>query len=166
VTAARLLADADAFAERKHRGQFRRDGRTPYVEHPRAVCRILRDEFGVSDPEVLAAGLLHDTLEDTATDFDDLEERFGRRVAALVAVLTKDKRLPESRRERVYFDALAGAPLAAKLCKLADTIHNCRDSDDAHRPKAQGKGRRLLRVIGRPAALKRALGLLDRELAR
>jgi (p)ppGpp synthase/HD superfamily hydrolase len=162
----RLLGEADAFAERKHRGQFRRDGKTPYVEHPRAVCRILRDEFGVTDPEVLAAGLLHDTLEDTTTDFDDLASRFGRRVATLVAVLTKDKRLPESRREREYFAGLARAPLAAALCKLADTLHNCRDADGPKRAKAVGKARRLLRVLRPAPALRRAVDLLRRELSR
>ena len=88
------LAAADAFAARKHLHQVRRDGVTPYVEHPRAVLCILRDEFHVTDPHALAAALLHDSIEDTAPDYDEFAGRFGRRVADLVAVLTKDKRLP------------------------------------------------------------------------
>ncbi len=161
-----LLARADAFAARKHRNQFRRDGITPYVEHPRAVMRIVRDELGVADPEVLAAALLHDTIEDTTTDYDELREEFGKRVADAVAVLTKDKRLPERRREDAYFAGLAKAPLAAKLCKAADTVHNLRDTDEAHRPKAVGKGRRLERILRRSRGLDRALDLLRREMGR
>ncbi len=128
--------------------------------------RIVRDEFGVDDPEVLAAALLHDTIEDTATDYDEIREGFGRRVADLVAVLTKDKRLPEERREDGYFAALARAPFAAKLCKIADTIHNLRDSDRAHRPKALGKGRRLRRAIEGTRGLGLALALLAGEMSR
>lgn len=158
-----LLARADAFAERKHRGQLRRDGVTSYVEHPRAVMRILRDEFGVRDPEVLAAGLLHDTLEDTTTDYDELSERFGRRVASIVAVLSKDNRLPERRREREYFAQLARAPLGAKLCKVADTIHNLRDSDPGIRRKMVGKARELLRVFQGAAGVKAALTAMREE---
>src|SRR5579863_10047399 len=121
-----LLAAAEAFARWKHQHQFRRDGITPYVQHPKAVMSILRDEFGVTDVDTLAAGLLHDTIEDTATDYDEIAERFGARVAEFVAVLTKDKRLPEVRRERTYFAQLARAPLPARLCKVADSLHNLR----------------------------------------
>ncbi len=160
-----LLERAVAFAAYRHRHQFRRDGVTPYVEHPKAVMAILRDEFGVQDPEVLAAGLLHDTIEDTATDYDAVAEEFGTRVADLVAALTKDKRLPEGRRERAYFAQLSRAPLAAKFCKVADTLHNLRDSDATLRPKAHRKGHKLLRTFkglrplaGPLAILKAALG--------
>src|SRR5262249_44001884 len=97
-----ILVAADQFAERKHKGQYRRDGIPCYIEHPRGVMAIVRDEFGVSDPDTLAAALLHDTIEDTATDYDEILDRFGRKVADLVAVLTKDKRLPEAKREREY----------------------------------------------------------------
>lgn len=51
---------ADRFAEKKHRGQFRKDGKTPYIAHPRAVASILRDEAGITDPDTLIAAVLHD----------------------------------------------------------------------------------------------------------
>ena len=159
-----LLAAAEQFAAWKHRHQFRRDGVTPYADHPRAVRDILKKELGVSDVDVLAAALLHDTIEDTATDYDEVLERFGRRVADLVAALTKDNRLPEARREKAYFAQLARAPRDAKLCKIADTLHNCRDTDGAHRPKAFGKARRLLRTFRASKGLGPALALLRREL--
>jgi guanosine-3',5'-bis(diphosphate) 3'-pyrophosphohydrolase len=161
-----LLTGAEAFAEHKHRHQFRRDGVTPYVEHPRGVMAIARDEFGVRDLEILAACLLHDTIEDTATDYDEIAERFGKRVADLVAALTKDKRLPEHRREREYFAQLARAPLGAKLCKVADTLHNLRDTDRAHRPKALHKAQRLIRIFGRLRALARPLDVLRDEMGK
>jgi guanosine-3',5'-bis(diphosphate) 3'-pyrophosphohydrolase len=161
-----LLAAADEFATWKHRHQFRRDGVTPYINHPRGVMIILRDEFGVSDIDTLAAGLLHDTIEDTATDYDEILERFGRRVADLVAVLTKDKRLPESKREREYFAQLSRAPLQARLCKIADSLYNVRDSDAKHRPKAVKKARRLLSAFRSVRGVERAAQILRRELDR
>ena len=157
-------AEAEAFATRKHAGQFRRDGVTPYVEHPKGVMRIVRDEFGETDPEVLAAALLHDTIEDTTTDYDDLERRFGKRVATWVAVLTKDKRLPDARREREYFAGLKKGPLQAKLCKIADSLHNVRDSDVAHRPKAVKKAKVLLRIFKGVKALERPLEILRKQI--
>lgn len=160
-----LLAAADEFADWKHRHQFRRDGVTRYVTHPRGVMVILRDEFGVTDVDTLAAGLLHDTIEDTATDYDEILERFGRKVADLVAVLTKDKRLPEAKRERDYFAQLAGAPLPARLCKIADSLYNVRDSDAKHRPKAVKKARKLLAIYRGARGLDRAFAILRQEIA-
>ncbi|HVR86326.1 MAG TPA: HD domain-containing protein [Planctomycetota bacterium] len=160
-----LLAAAEEFATWKHRHQFRRDGVTPYIQHPRGVMAILRDEFGVSDVDTLAAGLLHDTIEDTATDYDEIRERFGRKVANLVAILTKDKRLPEAKRERDYFAQLARAPQPARLCKIADSLYNVRDSDAKHRPKAVKKARKLLAIYRGARGLDGAIAILRRELA-
>jgi (p)ppGpp synthase/HD superfamily hydrolase len=160
-----LLAAAEEFARWKHQHQFRRDGITPYVEHPKAVMGILRDEFEVTDVDTLAAGLLHDTIEDTATDYDEVAERFGTRVADYVALLTKDKRLPEEKRERTYFARLARAPLPVRLCKIADSLHNVRDSDAAHRPKAVKKARKLLQIYGKTRGLERPIAVLRKELS-
>lgn len=150
----------------KHKHQVRRDGVTPYVEHPKAVMAILRDEFKVTDVDTLAAGLLHDTIEDTATDYDEVSERFGNRVADYVSALTKDKRLPEAKREREYFAQLARAPLPVRLCKVADSLHNLRDSDAAHRPKAAKKARKLLEIYKGARGLETPFRILRAELAR
>ena len=122
------LLSAISFAARAHQGHFRKDGETPYIAHPLRVMTIAVRLFRVSDEETLAAAVLHDTIEDTKTDHDDLSERFGPRVADYVAALSKDKRLPEERRERDYHDALAAAPIAVQLCKLADVYDNLIDS--------------------------------------
>ena len=161
-----IVQDALVLATVKHHGQLRSDRVTPYIEHPKGVMAIVRDEFGVSDPETLAAALLHDTIEDTTTDYDELEERFGRKVAVWVAVLTKDKRLPEARREKEYFDGLRRGPLQAKLCKIADSLHNLRDSDEKKRPKAVKKAKKLLAIFKGVAALKKPLEILREEIGK
>src|SRR5437667_9713105 len=96
------VLEAAAFAARAHHGQLRKDGETPYVSHVFRVCLILGNVFGMDDCQLLTTALLHDTVEDTTTDFDDLEDRFGREVAQWVAYLSKDKRLPERAREKTY----------------------------------------------------------------
>src|SRR5216683_2966745 len=114
------LLDAVAFAARAHRAQIRKDGQTPYVSHVFRVCLIVRQLFEIADSDVLIAAVLHDTIEDTTTDYDDLAERFGATVAGWVATLSKDKRLVEERREEAYVDGLRPAPWQVKVCKLAD----------------------------------------------
>lgn len=125
--ASRSLHEAAAFAARAHRNQFRKDGQTPYVSHVFRVCLVVRDIFGIDDRRVLSAALLHDTLEDTTTDFDDLEEQFGAEVAGWVAALSKDKRKSEIEREKAYTEELARAPWQVKVCKLGDIFDNLMD---------------------------------------
>lgn len=124
----RPLLEAVAFAARAHRGQLRKDGETPYVSHVFRVCLVLRDVFGVTDRQALTAAVLHDTLEDTRTDFDDLQEKFGREVADWVARLSKDTRRPEPEREQAYVETLAASPWQVKVCKLADIFDNLLDA--------------------------------------
>ena len=123
-----LILNAAAFCARAHEGQYRRDKVTPYASHPFRVCLVLRHVFRVKDEEVLAAALLHDTLEDTDTDFEDLAELFGIRVAQWAALLSKDRRLPEPLREKVYISQLQSAPDEVKLAKLADIYDNLTDA--------------------------------------
>ena len=96
----RPLLEAVAFAARAHQGKLRKDGATPYVSHVFRVCLVLRHIFGINDQQALMAAALHDTVEDTDTDFDDLKEKFGTDVASWVAALSKDKRLADEERER------------------------------------------------------------------
>ncbi len=124
----RPLLEAISFAARAHQGQMRKDGRTPYASHVFRVCLIVRQVFEVEDVSVLTAAVLHDTVEDTTTDFDDLEKEFGKEIAGWVADLSKDKRLPEAEREKAYENQLAQAPWQVKICKLADIFDNLTDS--------------------------------------
>jgi (p)ppGpp synthase/HD superfamily hydrolase len=127
----RPLLEAVAFAARAHQGKLRKDGATPYASHVFRVCLVLRHVFGIDDRQALTAAALHDTLEDTDTDFDDLKEEFGEEVACWVAALSKDKRLPEEQREQAYAEALVQAPWQVKACKLADVYDNVMDSATA-----------------------------------
>jgi (p)ppGpp synthase/HD superfamily hydrolase len=134
----RPLLEAVAFAARAHEGKLRKDGRTPYFSHVARVCLILRHVFQIDDANALLAAVLHDTIEDTNTDYDDLEEHFGPEVADWAAALSKDKRLPESKRESAYVAQLADAPWQVKVCKLADVFDNLMDSVHS-RPEQRAK---------------------------
>jgi guanosine-3',5'-bis(diphosphate) 3'-pyrophosphohydrolase len=123
----RVLAEAISFAARAHRHQERKDGRTPYVAHPFRACLVIRHVFGIADQVVLTAAVLHDTIEDTTTDYDDLLERFGPEVADCVAALSKDKRLPEPKREAEYLRQLLAGNWRVMVCKLADGYDNLSD---------------------------------------
>ena len=138
----KTLLDATAFAARAHAGQLRKDGKTPYFSHAFRVCLVIRDVFGVADHQVLTAAVLHDTVEDTTTDFEDLEQ-FGSEVAGWVALLSKDKRLPEAERERAYVESLSRAPWQVRLCKLADMFDNLMDLASLDAKKRVGVLRRL-----------------------
>ena len=101
---------AISFSARAHDGQLRKDGKTPYVSHVFRVAAVLRNIFGCDDPVLLQAALLHDTIEDTTTDFDDLAKEFSPQIATWVAALTKDKRLVDDARETAYIAVLRNSP--------------------------------------------------------
>ena len=147
----RALLEAISFAARAHQGQLRKDGRTPYASHVFRVCLIVRHVFGVDDISALTAAVLHDTVEDTTTDYDDLQKEFGAEVAGWVADLSKDKRLPDDQREKAYETQLAKASWQVKVCKLADTFDNLMDS--THMP-AEKRARSIRNAKRYLAALK------------
>jgi GTP pyrophosphokinase len=127
-----LLMRAYAFAHDKHEGQMRMTGE-PYIEHPVAVAGILA-ELGMDDPTI-AAGLLHDVMEDCAVDFDDMVRRFGMEVAQLIDGVTKLKHIDFSSKQekqaenlRKLFLAMAG-DVRVIIIKLADRLHNMRTLD-------------------------------------
>ena len=123
-----LILKAMAFAASKHRDQRRKDAEaSPYINHPIALADILWNEGGVRDPVVIAAALLHDTIEDTNTTNGELRRMFGAKVAGIVAEVTDDKRLPKERRKELQIEHAAGLSKNAKLVKLADKICNLRD---------------------------------------
>jgi guanosine-3',5'-bis(diphosphate) 3'-pyrophosphohydrolase len=172
-----IVFAAASFAARAHKHHFRKDGETPYFSHPVRVCIIVRQLFGFDDPKMLAAALLHDTIEDATTDFDDLAKEFGPIVARWVAALSKDSRLPENERETAYCNALRSAEWQVKVVKLADMYDNMNDSPNldakgrrktvnkvrgylnALRPDLPPEAEKALRLVEeRRAALERALG--------
>ncbi|MFN3649086.1 MAG: HD domain-containing protein [Armatimonadota bacterium] len=144
-TDAQRLVAAAAFAAEIHHGQCRDEG-TPYLEHPLRVARIAADEIGISDPELLIAALLHDTLEDA----DDPEaarrrirEEFGERVLEVVELLTKpsDDGTSKEARDREYHSRLQQAPREVQALKIADRLDNTRFL--IHSPDSKKRGRYL-----------------------
>lgn len=83
------------------------------------VYRILKDEFGVNDEEVLVAGLLHDTLEDTSATYEQIERIFGKRVADLVEEVSHPKNYNDEQKKE-YYDKLKHISDGGKMIKLAD----------------------------------------------
>jgi guanosine-3',5'-bis(diphosphate) 3'-pyrophosphohydrolase len=131
VTADMATADvlrALQFAAHHHRHQRRKDAEaTPYINHPITLAHLLSATAGVTDPVVLAAALLHDTVEDTAATLADLEQQFGPEVAAVVAQVTDDKSLPKAVRKQHQIDHAPHLCDRAKLVKLVDKIANLQD---------------------------------------
>ena len=121
------VARALDFAARKHRNQRRKGASAePYINHPAEVARLVAEATGGRPLAVLLAALLHDTVEDTQTTLDELEREFGKDVAALVAEVTDDKRLPKAERKRLQVEHAGGKSAGAKLIKIADKTSNLR----------------------------------------
>ena len=118
-----LVKSAELFAKNKHAGQFRADGITPYSKHLEDVVNRLKS-LGVIDEQILCAGWLHDTIENTDTTFDDLYEQFESEIAVLVSSLSKDMTLPRKKRNQTYVTQLKEASFSAKLIKLCDISAN------------------------------------------
>jgi guanosine-3',5'-bis(diphosphate) 3'-pyrophosphohydrolase len=123
-----LIFDALAFAADMHRDQRRKNVEAaPYINHPIMLARILVGEGQVSDPVVICAALLHDTIEDTDATPGDIEVRFGKQICEVVLEVTDDKDLPRMERKRLQVAHSPSLSDEAKLVKLADKICNLRD---------------------------------------
>ena len=123
-----LLLEALHFSADKHRNQRRKDrSASPYINHPIEVAHVLASVGGITDITTLIAALLHDTIEDTATNGDELEQKFGREVRLVVEEMTDDKRLGQAERKRLQVEHAKSASHRAKLVKLGDKICNVRD---------------------------------------
>lgn len=125
-----LVLGAKKFAHEKHKNQKTRNGIRPYSDHLEGVVSRLKN-LGITDKSVLCAAWLHDILEDTDVDFDQINERFGREVAVTVLSLTKDRNFPKKDRETHYINQLKDATLHEKIIKLCDIADNLKDLSNA-----------------------------------
>jgi guanosine-3',5'-bis(diphosphate) 3'-pyrophosphohydrolase len=127
ATSLPLLFQALSFAADHHRfGRRKGEEASPYINHPIDVAAELA-EVGVTDHEILAAALLHDTLEDTDATPADLEREFGPRVRRLVEALTDDPNLSSRERKRLQLERAGSLETDAKGIRIADKICNARD---------------------------------------
>ncbi len=107
-----------------HGFQKRKDGKTPYINHPVEVAWILSGEGGVRDKDILAAALLHDTIEDTAMTLELLTSEFNSQIASYVAEVTDDKLLSHDERKAAQIQKASALSLGPRLIKIADKIAN------------------------------------------
>lgn len=135
-----LFLKAFDFAEKAHLGQYRKDGKTPYIVHPMAAVEILLSLH--ADQDILIGALLHDVPEDTEHDINEVEQLFGKEVAFLVEGITKlskvqyQNNMPEREVESLkkMFLHTAKDP-RVMLIKLADRLHNMRTLQYVDRPE-------------------------------
>jgi len=123
-----ILLRALRFAAEKHSHQRRKDAHaSPYINHPIQVAETLWIIGGVRDYVLIAAALLHDTLEDTETTPDEIKQLFGQEILHLVQEVTDDQSLPKLERKRLQIQHAPSISPAAKQLKLADKICNVSD---------------------------------------
>ena len=116
------------FASEKHVHHRRKGGRDiPYINHPIAVATLLATVADVTDPDLLAAALLHDTVEDTDTTHEELVANFGADIAGLVAEVSDDPRLSSAQRKLTQEREASSKSPRAKLLRLADKTCNVHD---------------------------------------
>jgi (p)ppGpp synthase/HD superfamily hydrolase len=166
-----------AFARLAHAGQRRSADGAPFILHPIEVASLLR---AAGAPEhVIAAGLLHDTLEKTDTDIAELRRRFGPRVTALVQALTEDGRITKYRdRKAALREQVAGAGDDALIVFAADKVSKLREiglvppvaAPAEPRPSMRGRRmvhyRRCLELLESLVPSSSLVGLLRTELER
>jgi guanosine-3',5'-bis(diphosphate) 3'-pyrophosphohydrolase len=134
----RLVSEAAELAGHRHAGQQRKGrGSEAYLNHLAEVANLLSVATSGEDAELVAAGWLHDTLEDTETTRDELAQRFGLRVADLVAEVTDDMTLPKQQRRRRQVEDVSQKSVGAKLIKIADKISNVRARIFPHKSHEQ-----------------------------
>jgi (p)ppGpp synthase/HD superfamily hydrolase len=122
----RILAAA-RFAAEKHAAQKRKGAAAePYVNHLIEVAQLIADSSEKLDANLVMAGFLHDTIEDTYTTADELERAFGSDITALVMELTDDKSLPKEVRKELQVEEAPHKSVRAQVIKLADKISNLR----------------------------------------
>ena len=147
------------FAEKAHSGQYRSSGE-PFIVHPLEVALILID-LGL-DIDTIAAGLLHDVVEDTGVKIEELEAIFGSEVAKLVDGVTKLGKIAYKTKEEQQVENLRKMFLAmAKdirviIIKLADRLHNLRTLEYVDEDKQREKAYETLEIY---APLAHRLGI-------
>lgn len=160
------------FATKAHEGQKRRSGE-PYITHPLMVKDILQD-WGM-DEDTVIAGILHDTVEDTAVTLEDVERGFGETVAFLVDGVTKigkarsgmrdiDTYLPQTRDNLLRLLVATGSDIRVLIIKLADRLHNMRTLAALPPEKQKKIAKETLEVFA-PLADRLNMGQLRVELA-
>ena len=127
MTDVSLIAKAMNFAALKHADQRRKgEKQEPYFNHVAEVAFLLAEHTDGTDAELVAAGLLHDTIEDTNTTHAELVREFGENIADIVQEVSDDKSLAKEERKRLQIEHAPHKSDKAKLVKIADKTANLR----------------------------------------
>ena len=110
---------AQQFATKAHKEQYRKDRKTPYIEHPKAVVKILKEIAEITDSDIICAGWLHDVIEDCQVTREQLENEFNFEIARIVSALTRNVD------RQAYLERIRHSDYAVQIVKLADVVHNC-----------------------------------------
>lgn len=125
-----IIEKAIRIAAVAHNGQYRKSSKIPYITHPFSVGMILMDAG--CEKDVIAAGILHDVVEDTSLTLKDIEEQFGDRIATIVEGGSEpNKELSWEERKQHTIDFLKTAPVEVKLVAAADKLHNLNSTLDS-----------------------------------
>jgi (p)ppGpp synthase/HD superfamily hydrolase len=137
-----VVAEAHAVAAREHAGQSRKAKRTSYVSHVVAVAEILA-EAGFDD-ELVAAGLLHDTVEHTPLGLDDVRRQFGERIGSLVEAMTDREEIEDwTERKDEHRRRIRAAGRDAIAIYAADKLCGIREARDGYAEVAEDVEDRL-----------------------
>ena len=112
------------FATQKHSMQFRKKTTIPYIVHPIEVMQILRDNGASIDAQI--AGVLHDTVEDTNTTYQEIADLFGTKIANMVGIETEKKGIPYRERKFEHMMRVKKATREEKMVNCADKLSNLR----------------------------------------
>src|SRR5947209_10353476 len=127
VDSVRRILAAASFAAEKHAHQKRKgENGEPYFNHLLEVAELIAASSPQLDVQLVMAAFLHDTVEDTGVTLQELEQRFGKDVADLVAEVTDDKSLPKKTRKQLQVEHTPEKSSRAQTLKLADKISNLR----------------------------------------
>ncbi len=161
-----IIKKAYDYSLRYHTGQLRASGE-PYLVHPLEVACVLAEIK--LDPVAIAAGLLHDLVEDTAVTIEEIEKEFGEQVAHIVEGVTKISKIDFATREERQAENLRKMMLAmvddirVVLIKLADRLHNMRTLQHLPEPRQQAIARETLEIYA-PIAHRLGMGKIRGEL--
>src|SRR6476661_3522718 len=161
-----LIRKAYEFSQKHHAGQSRASGQ-PYLVHPREVALVLAEMK--MDPVAIAAGLLHDSVEDTSVTIVDIRKEFGEQVAHIVEGVTKISKIDFATKEEQQAENLRKMMLAmvddirVVLIKLADRLHNMRTLEHLQPDRQQKIAKETLEIYG-PIAHRLGMGKIRGEL--
>lgn len=119
------LQSAENFAKERQIGKTGVDSVSQY-EHIRSVVARLKN-LGITDEDTIAAAWLYTMIDNATSSFDEIDQRFGSKVAVLVLAISKDKNLPRAKQEEQYVKQLKDASLDSKIIKLCDISANLRE---------------------------------------